>query len=220
MSAIEEFALGFLDKKELELADYLSRILGNPKCVYAGLLVSEIIPTYCEKRGESYYTLKPDPIYRPSYYLFAYANGRHFKENTRIFLDMAGAHLEGCLLWLTETPPEFRSPSKSFGPLVYELLREGILSGELADKLLRYNSVANVPAKHLGAFLRPNSRINERTFSCLEASLAFMSMRKLSIELFKTLEARGVNLPQGWKEFDDDWLSPVWAKRRSRKRIL
>lgn len=214
MSAIEEFASEFLDKKEIELAGNLSRLLENPRYVFVGVLVSEILPTYSEKRGESSYTLEPDPIYRPLYYLNMYADTRHFKENTRIFIDMAGAHLEGCLLWLTKNPPRFRSPSKSFGPLVYDLLKEGVLSEQLADKLLRFNKVAYIPAKHMTAFFEPHSRIDVRTFSSFDASLAFMAMRKLSIELFRILQTKGVFLPQGWKEFDDNWLSPMWASKR------
>lgn len=214
MNAIEEFAREFLDKKELELAAYLSRLLRNPNCIYAGVLVSEILPTYSEKRGESSYTLEPDPIYRPLYYLHMYANTRHFKEHTRIFLNNASSHLEGCLLWLTKTPPRYRSSSKPFGPLIIGLLEEGILSKELADQLLRFNRLVNVPAKHMTAFFQPHSRIDERTFSCFDASLAFMAMRKLSIELFKMLQIRGICLPQGWREFDDNWLSPIWGSKR------
>lgn len=211
MNAIEEFAREFLDKKELELAAYLSRLLRNPNCIYVGVLVSEILPTYSEKRGESSYTLEPDPIYRPLYYLHMYANTRHFKENTRIFLINASSHLEGCLLWLTKAPPRYRSPSKPFGRLVIGLLEEGILSKELANQLLKFNRLVNVPAKHITAFFKPDSRIDERTFTCFDASLAFMAMRKLSIELFRLLQVRDVCLPQGWREFDDNWLSPIWG---------
>jgi hypothetical protein len=219
MNAIEEFAREFLNRKELELAAYLSKLLRNPNCIYAGDLVSEILPTYSEKRGESYYTLEPDPIYRPLYYLHMYADTRHFKENTRIFLINASSHLEGCLLWLTKTPPKYRSPSKSFGPLVIGLCEEGILSKELADQLLKFNKLVNVPAKHMTAFFQPHSRIDERTFTCFDASLAFMAMRKLSIELFKILQIRGICLPQGWKKFDDNWLSPIWGSKRSENKI-
>lgn len=88
------------------------------------------------------------------------------------------------------------------------------MSRELADQLLIYNKVANVPAKHMTAFFQPHSRIDERTFNCLDASLAFMVMRKLSIELFKILQLRGIGLPQGWREFDDNWLSPIWGSKR------
>jgi hypothetical protein len=219
MSAIEEFAREFLDEKELELAVRLSRLLRNPNCVYAGVLVSEILPTYSEKCGEVYRTLEPDPIYRPLYYLHTYANTRNFKDNTRIFLNMASSHLEGCLLWLTKTPPRYRSSSKQFGSLVIGLLEEGILSKELADQLLKFNRLVNVPAKHMTAFFKPHSRIDERTFTCFDASLAFIAMRKLSIELFKMLQIRSICLPQGWKEFDDNWLSPIWGSKRSENKI-
>jgi hypothetical protein len=143
-----------------------------------------------------------------------YANSRHFKENTRIFLINACAHIEGCLLWLTKTPPRFRGSSVPFGGLVHELLKGKILSEELAKHLLRFNSLFNVPAKHMTAYFQPHSRIDERTFSCLDASFAFMIMRKLSIELFTILEKRGVCLPHGWKEFDDNWLSLIWSSKR------
>jgi hypothetical protein len=215
MSAIEEFAREFLDKKELELAAYLSRLLRNPNCIYVGVLVSEILPTYSEKHDGYSRTLEPDPIYRPLYYLHTFADTRNFKQFTRIFLIMASSHLEGCLLWLTKTPPKYRgSSSKPFGQLVVELLGERILSRELADQLLKFNRLFNVPAKHMAAFYRPHSRTDERTFTCFDASLAFMAMRKLSIELFKILQTRGIYLPQVWKEFDDNWLSPTWGSKR------
>jgi hypothetical protein len=214
MNPIDEFAREFLDKKELELSEYLSRLLENPKYVYAVVLVTEILPTFSEEHDGYSRTLEPDPIYRPFYYLQMYANSQHFKENTRIFLINASGHIEGCLLWLTRTPPRFRGSSVPFGGLVHELLKEGILSGELAQQLLRFNSLFNVPAKHMTAYFQPHSRLDERTFSCLDASSGFMIMRKLSIELFKILEARGVRLPHGWKEFDDNWLSPIWGSKK------
>lgn len=212
MNAIEEFARDFLDKKELELAEYLYRLLENPDYVYVIVLVTEILPTFSEKHDGYSRTLEPDPIYRPLYYLQMYS--RFFKENTRIFLINASAHIEGCLLWLTITPPKYRHPPKPFGGLVHELFKEGILSEELAYQLRRFNSLFNVPAKHMTAHFQPHSRLDERTFSCLDASYAFMIMRKLSIELFKILETRGVRLPHGWKEFDDNWLSLNWSSKR------
>jgi hypothetical protein len=214
MNTIEEFAWEFLDKKEIELAEYLSRLLENPDCVYVVVLVTEILPIFSEEHGGYSRTLDPDPIYRPLYYLQMYASIRHFKENTRGFLNMASAHLEGCLLWLTKTPPQFRGPPKPFGGLVHELLEERILSEVLADLLLKFNKLINIPSKHMTAFYRPHSRIDERTFSCLDAASAFIIMRKLSIELFKILTTRDVCLPHGWKEFDDDWLSPKWSSKR------
>ena len=214
MNAIEVFGREYLNGKEFELAKYLSRILKNPNCIFSGVLISEILPTYSEKRGKSSYTLDPDPIYRPLYYLHMYSDMKHFKENTRIFLINASAHLEGCLLWLTKNPPKFRGTSKKpFGNLVYELFKEGILSDELAKQLLRFNSLFNVPAKHRTAFFQPHSRLDKRTFSCFDASLAFLIMRKLSIELFKILTSKNVSLPHGWKEFDDNWFSPIWCSK-------
>ncbi len=216
MNSKTVFAKYFLDEKEIELGFYLSRILCNPHCTQAGNLVSKILPRYWEKRGDSSYTLEPDPIYRPLYYVEMYAKGRDFKENTRIFLDMAAGHIEGCLLWLTKTPPKSRGRSKPFGPLVYELCGQGILSEELANQLLTFNKLFNVPAKHMNANSKPRSRLDERTFSCLDAALGFMVMRKLSIELFKILIQKGICLPQGWPDFGDNWLSPIWSLRRRR----
>jgi hypothetical protein len=213
MNVIEQFAREYLDDKELKLALYLSRLLENPNYTYSGFLVAEILPIYHEKSGDHERTLEPDPIYRPLYYLHLYAGIRHFKENTRFFLNMTSAHLEGCLLWLTKTPPRFRSGAKPFGQLVYRLLQEGILHQELAHSLLKFNKWINIPSKHMSALYIPHSRVNERTFSCLDASLTFMVMRKLSIELFKLLTDRGVCLPHGWKEFDESWFSPFWATK-------
>jgi hypothetical protein len=214
MNTIEEFAWEFLDEKELKLAEYISELLENPNCVYVVVLVTEILPIFSEERDGRSYTLDPDPIYRPFYYLQMYANSRHFKENTRVFLNNASAHLEGCLFWLTKTPPRYRSPPKPFGELVRALFEEGILSEELATQLLIFNRLITVPAKHMTAFYKQHSSLEERTFSCFETALAFMLMRKLSIELFKILTARGISLPHGWKEFDDKWLSPIWGSKR------
>jgi hypothetical protein len=142
-----------------------------------------------------------------------YANSRHFKENTRIFLNNAAGHLEGCLLWLTKTPPKYRSSIsiKPFGGLVYELFKNGILTEETSNHLLTFNRLVNVPAKHITAYYKPRSRLDERTFSCLETVLGFITMRKLSIQLFKILKEKGICLPQDWPEFDDYWLSPIWS---------
>ena len=217
MSAIEEFAREFLDEKEFKLAKYLSIILRDPKCVYSSVLMSEILPTYSEKHCESSYTLDPDPIYRPLYYLHMYSGIRHFKENTRIFLINAATHLEGCLAWLTKNPPQFRGTLKQpFGGLVSQLFKEGILPEDLAKHLLKFNKLFNIPAKHRTAFFQPHSRLDERTFSCFDASLALMIMRKLSIDLFKILISKNICLPHVWKEFDDNWFSPIWSEKASK----
>jgi hypothetical protein len=198
-----------LDDNELALAQFLSELLADPRCKFVYLLVGDILPVYSEKRGDSSYTLQPDPIYRPLYYIHSYSSMRTFERFSRGFVAMTGAHIEGCLLWLTKTPPKFRAPSKPFGNLVWMLFNEGILPETLSDKLLKFNQIANIPAKHFGAFNTPRS-IDERTFSIFEAALDFMIMRNLSMQLFDLLQARGVALPHVWNKFDPDWLSENW----------
>jgi hypothetical protein len=124
---------------------------------------------------------------------------------------MTGQHLEGCLSWLAENTPGF-PPSllgKPFGALVKELERLGALPSPLAKQLLDFNSFANVPARHMKA-MPLNSELDKRTFSLLDASLAFTMMRKLSMEMFDNLGRRGVTIPQGWRDFDEDWL--LWNR--------
>ena len=208
MSAIA-LAQEILNENEFLLAQFLSELLSDPKCKFVSVLVEEILPVYYEKRGEGSYTLDPDPIYRPLYYIHQYSWMRGFERFTRAFVAMTGAHIEGCLVWLTKTPPRFRSPSKTFGPLVYRLHQEKVLPEKLAVKLLKFNNIANIPAKHFTAFSNSRS-IDDRTFSVFEAALDFVLMRNLSIQLFDLLQSQGVALPHLWKEFDVKWLSENW----------
>jgi len=210
MNTIKQLADQILDEKEWQLSLFLSELLENPRCYLVGNLVKDILPKYSEKRGEHSYTLQPDPIYRPLYYLHGYAERSDFDKFSRHFIALTGAHIEGCLLWLTKTPPRFRSPSKPFGYLVVKLYNEKILPEKLSGELMGFNKLVNVPAKHFTAKFRPQSQIEERTFSCFDASLAFMMMRRLSMQLFDLLLSRGVVLPQLWKKFDNNWLSPTW----------
>jgi hypothetical protein len=198
-----------LEDNEFALAQLLSELLADPRCKFVYLLVGEILPVYSEKRGESSYTLQPDPIYRPLYYIHSYSSMRHFDQFSRAFVAMTGAHIEGCLLWLTEAQPKFRAPSKPFGNLVWMLFKAGILPEVLSDKLLKFNTIANIPAKHFGAYNTPRL-IDERTFSIFEAALDFIIMRNLSMQLFDLLQTREVVLPHVWKKFDPEWLSENW----------
>jgi hypothetical protein len=211
VSLIESLSHKILDGRELQLASHLTKLLEDPVWDAASL-IEDILPIYCEKKGESYYTLDPDPIYRPLYYLHIYADSRNFSNNTRIFLINTGAHLEGCVSWLTETRPKYRSSSLPLGKTVEYLSKNGILQASLAKNLLEFNKTINVPAKHFKVMFVPHSRLDKRTFRVLEAALGFMMMRKLSIELFALLGTSGVTLPQGWKDFDEKWL--FWEKRR------
>ncbi|MEP0824964.1 MAG: hypothetical protein HRF40_05715 [Nitrososphaera sp.] len=190
-----------LEEKELGLASRLAIILAEPKWDSGSLLV-DILPKYWEDREDgSSYTLQPDGIYRTLYYVHSYGSLAHFEKFTRIFMDMLGSHLEACLYWLGD------SQSLPLGSLTVRLHKEGILSAELAGLLLKFNKLVYVPAKHIYAVDDLPDDINERTFSIIEAALAFVMARKLSISLFELLKSKGVNFPQGWKEFKQEWLS-------------
>ena len=205
MSEIEQLALDLLDQRELQLAKHLSLLLGDDKWD-VGPLVEEILPVYWEKMGDILQNLEPGSIYRSLYYIHKYSAEGNFKNCTRSYMTFISNHLEGCLLYLTPFPPEHRGPSKPFGRLVKPLKQAGVLSEELAEQLWKFNAAVNVPSKHFDAYM-PTRRLDERTFSVMEAAYAFVLMRRLSMQLFGLLQANGVSLPHGWPEFKDGWLS-------------
>ena len=206
-----ELADQILDEKEWKLSLFLSELLENPLCYLVSNLVKDILPKYSEKRGKSSYTLDPDPIYRPLYYLHKYSGMSDFGGISRHYIALTGAHIEGCLHWLTKKPPRFRAPPKPFGYLVIKLHELKILPEKLSIELMRFNKIVNIPAKHFTAHYKSRSQIEKRTFSCFDTALTLMMMRKLSIQLFDLLISRGVVLPQLWKKFDNNWLSPIWS---------
>jgi hypothetical protein len=123
-------------------------------------------------------------------------------------MHMTGQHIESCLKCLAEYAP--RIPlSLRYQPLgkrlIEELEKAGVLPLGLAEQLLTFTFVINVPAKHIAA-KSVNAELDKRTFGVLDAALAFVIMRKLSIQLFDILRDNGVVLPQGWKDFDENWL--------------
>lgn len=202
-----------LDQKELALADHLTVLLADDK-YDPGALIMSMIPMYWEEVGDRARTLKPDGIYRPLYYVHQYRSLREFENKTRVFLNNVCGHLEGCLLQLTATPPQFRTSTRPFGGLVRQLRDSGVLPDELALSLFKFNEAVNVPSKHFGAYT-PTDWLDERTFSIEEASLSFMMMRKMSIELFRLLKARGISLAFDWPPFNEEWLewSPLFEER-------
>ena len=121
--------------------------------------------------------------------------GPNFAADTRHFIALLAAHIEGCLFWLTKEAIEFGSPALPFGGLVKRLCKENILHKKLATYLLDFNNIANIPTKHFTASKRIQSNLDERTFSIYEAALDFVIMRRLSIQLFSLLKAKGVLLP-------------------------
>jgi hypothetical protein len=208
---VELLAHDVLDERELRLAAHLSLLLGDPERD-AAPLIEEILPIYLEKHGNATRVLTPDSIYRPLYYVHGYAEQREFGRHTQAFIDDICNHLEGCLEWLTPHPPKSRHPSGPFGNLAAQLYKAGTLPRPSADQLARFNKVVNASSKWFTA--RPVAKSNPavKAFSTLEAALAFVMMRKLSIQLFGVLKAKGVSLPQGWKDFREEWLS--WERAR------
>ena len=202
-SAIEVLAGEMLDERELQLASHLSESLSDPKCDAASL-VEDIVPVYSDESGK--HTLDPDPIYRPFMYLHDYPDSKDFAKNTRIFILNACWHIEGCLAWLTPSPPRFRGPKGPFGKLVDTLKQEEVIPLQLADQLMKFNKAVYVPAHHPSSLYTPKSLTDERTFSIHDAALAFVMMRKLSMQLFQLLESKGINLPHKWKNFGNEWL--------------
>lgn len=210
MSDIERFAVEIFDQKELQLSRHLAFLLEDDSCDSSSL-VEEMIPIYWEGVGDRKRTLFPDNIYRPLYYIHVWSSTCNFRDSTRAYMMVISGHLEGCLMYLTSSPPsQYGVPSQPFGRLVRPLKASGILSAELADQLWKFNAAINVPSKHFGTYV-PTHWLDERTFSVFETTCALVLMRKLSMKLFEILKVNGVILPHGWPEFKDEWLS--WSPK-------
>lgn len=210
MSDIERFTVEIFDQKELQLSGHLAFLLEDDSCDSSSL-VEEMIPIYWEGVGDRKRTLFPDNIYRPLYYIHVWSNTCNFRDSTRAYMMVISGHLEGCLMYLTSSPPsQYGVPSQPFGRLVRPLKASGILSAELADQLWKFNDIINVPSKHFSTYV-PTHWLDERTFSVFETACALVLMRKLSIKLFEILKVNGVILPHGWPEFKDEWLS--WSPK-------
>lgn len=209
-SKVLRLSKSLLTEDELELAKHIAMLLGNPKYDTASL-VAKMLPLYWRKQGNRTYTIPPRDVYRPLYYLHTYADKGHFSEITRLYVSMTGQHLEGCLKHLVKNTPELSRKllNLPLGALVKKLKAERLLPQILSDQLLDFNSAFYIPAKHMSAQepideLRDD--LHKRTFSILDAALALLIMRKLSIQLFSLLMKRGIRLPKRWKDFDKEWL--------------
>ena len=205
MNNIELLASNLLAPKELELAKHLAILLGDNQYDVQSL-VQEIIPIYWEHSGNIDVTLSPDSIYRSLYYIHTFCNRLDFKEITRDYVKRICSHLEACLLYLTLTPPSSRYLDGTFGSLIAPLNRAGKLTDTLAGNLRKFNEAVNISSKHPHTYM-PARKLNERTFSVLDAAYSLVIMRKLSKELFGILKSNGVLLPQDWPEFKDEWLT-------------
>ena len=210
MTVISQLANKALDERELQLAEHLAFLLDDDKWDAASLIGS-IIPVYWERVDERDRTLDPDNVFRSLYYIHVNAsvNSKAFRRNTRAYMIYISNHIEGCLQQLMLLPRNDRGLSKTFGPLVAQLKKKGILPEELTGQLWEFNDAINVPSKHLGAYI-PTRRLKERTFSVIETAWALILMRKLSMQLFDLLITMGRPLPKQWPVFKDEWLT--WAR--------
>ena len=210
MTAISQLASEALDERELQIAEHLAYLLSDDRWDAASLIES-IIPVYWEHVDDYDQTLDPDNVFRPLYYIHVKAtvNSEAFRKNTRSYMLFISGHIEGCLQQLMPIPRDDRKISKTFGPLVARLKKEGTLPVELAELLWKFNAAINVPSKHFGAYI-PTRRLRERTFSVIETAWAFVLMRKLSMQLFDLLQIRGRPLPKQWPVFKEEWLK--WSR--------
>lgn len=200
MSIIEKLAVDVLNVQELKLAKHLDLLLSDDS-FNLGPLIEDILPIYWTKVGDVLENLQPSNIYRPLYYIHL-----TIKNNTRAYMRTYSNHLEGCLQQLTPKPRKSRGFSNTFGPVVVNLSKRGVIPPSLSSQLFRFNEVINVPSKHPGVYI-PTNRLDERTFSVSDIAYAFVIMRMLSIGLFSLLKGAGVFLPEEWPVFKDEWLS-------------
>lgn len=198
-----------LTDKELKLALHLANLM--QKADYrATYLIRQIIPVYHKNRQ----TLDPRGVYRLLYYVDTYSSGGHKRIWVRFFIHMMCNHIEECLEALYRNV--FSRPwGQPMGPLVMELHRKGIIPDELAEHLSVFNKVVFVPAKHFVNRENLPRSIDKRTFGVLDGTLTFVMMRNLSIQLFEIMSKHGIILPEGWKEFDDRWLT--WNEKVDRE---
>jgi hypothetical protein len=179
----------------------------------ATYLIRQIIPVYHKNRQ----TLEPRGVYRLLYYVDTYSTGGHNRKYVRFFIHMMCNHIEECLeaLYGNVTPRPWGQP---MGRLVVDLNDKGVITDELAEHLSAFNKVVFVPAKHFVNRENLPRSIDKRTFGVLDGALTFVMMRKLSIQLFEIMRKHAVILPEGWKEFDDRWLT--WNEKRDRETAL
>lgn len=198
---IELLAKRMLSDRELKLAVHLASLQEKPD-YRATYLIRQIIPVYHKNRQ----TLEPRAIYRLLYYVDSYSGGAHTRKLVRFFIHMMCLHIEECLEALHERifPRPWHQP---MGRLISDLNRRGIIPPELTAQLSDFNRVVFVPAKHYVYRENLPRSIDKRVFGVLDGTLAFVMMRKLSIQLFEIMRAQGIILPEGWKDFDDGWLA-------------
>lgn len=195
VASTDDLAKKLLEKRELDLSNHLSQLLGRPgRSAYA--LIGEILPVYHDGRQ----VLEPRNIYRSLNYIHVEAAKSGDPYMVRYFIHTMGGHLETCLYHF-----DFRYHNLSLGVVVKGLRNQGILLPELAQALFDFNKIYT-HAKHLDDPLVLPSSMDERSFSFRDGALAFLIMRKLSMQVFRLLKRKGATIPEDWREFDDRWL--------------
>ncbi len=197
-SKVATLADHLLNQEELKLASSLAATLGDDESLQealVGSMVDKILPAYWEIQETRPQNVDPSPIFRPLYYLHGYSNLADFGKFTRDFVEMAEAHLEACLHWLTPHPPEDWSGGKDLERLIVSLRDEGILPPTLAGDLESFDKIVNVPSGASGS-----GSPDKPQFSIEEAALLLMITRKLSMQLFDVLNSHGVTIEHLWPE--------------------
>ena len=182
------------------MASGLAAILSDDESIpdmLVGSMIDGILPAYWEMGDDRPSGVDPSPIFRPLYHLHGYSNLAGFGGFTREFVEMASAHLEACMHWLTPSPPEDWSGGKDFGRLVVQLRETGILSPSLAADLESFDNVANKSGPQSPEPVE-QSRQGPAVFSIEDAALLLMVTRKLSVQLFEVLNANGVKIEHLW----------------------
>jgi len=193
---VAKLADRLLDQKELKVASDLAKILSDDESLeiqLVGSMVDKILPAYWDIKDEREPQIDPSPIFRPLYYLHGYSNLADFGKFTGELVEMASAHLEACMQWLTLTPAEEWNGGRDFSKLITLLRDADVLPPRLAGDLQDFDRVANAPPEDSGSESPGRPR-----FSIEDAALLLIITRKLSIQLFELLNSHGVTIEHPW----------------------
>jgi len=186
-----------LSADETAVANRIEWLVDHGKTRKAKSLVQDILPKYCDVRRGIPFTLWPDDVYRPLYYL---DDPQAFLTYSSFIVHCMGEHLEGLLKCFPEAHRKLALGAQT------KLLEGKVLPSDLANELFEFNRVAAVPAKHPSANPLLPSRLDVRSFTLREVTLLLMVMRHLSISIFALLKRQGVQFQEEWKEFKSEWI--------------
>ena len=194
---VESLARRLLNVDEIAVAYRIEWLITQRKIRKAWSLLQDILPKYCRVRRGIPFTLWPDDVYRPLYYL---DDPPAFLKQSSFIVHCMGEHLEGLLKLFPGAHEKLPLGAQT------RLLKEKMLPSNLADELLEFNELADIPAKHPSADPFLPSRVDVRSFTLREITLLFMMMRYLSISIFALLKRRGIHFQEEWKEFKSEWI--------------